>query len=295
MDAPNGLVPLERKMERRCAHATRALESSQTTNNMNPLLYTGRNIAPKCRLEYDWTGWLSEHSAAPGSLDELVASCAPLWKTDHLVLQASHFENGMIQLLFKSGPDVSPVVCASRAKGRLLHAFRAASVPATFSRKLSLRSLGANTRTDVEQYIARQAQRADLADPRFASQLEELAVINTSVSLAEPIETARGRYWYNLHIVLVTQGRFRCTSDADLRAIRDNCLEALAALKCCATALSVMPDHLHAALRGNIDLSPAEIAVSIQNLTSQKGGLGRVWQDEFYVGTFSEYSTEAME
>jgi REP element-mobilizing transposase RayT len=58
--------------------------------------------------------------------------------------------------------------------------------------------------------------------------------------------------------------------------------------------LSVMPDHLPAALRGNIEQSPAEIARSFQNNLAYLLGQVRWWSDGYYVGTFSEYDMRAV-
>ena len=58
-------------------------------------------------------------------------------------------------------------------------------------------------------------------------------------------------------------------------------------------ALSVMPDHLHMALRGNIEWSPAEIALVFQNGLARAAGC-RVWQDWYYAGTFSEYDLDVI-
>ncbi len=55
-----------------------------------------------------------------------------------------------------------------------------------------------------------------------------------------------------------------------------------------------MPDHLHAALRGNHAHSPNEIADAFQNNLAFGLGQARIWEDSFYVGTFSEYNMEAI-
>lgn len=47
------------------------------------------------------------------------------------------------------------------------------------------------------------------------------------------------------------------------------------------------------ALRGNFERSPQEIALALQNHLARAAGC-RVWQDGFYVGTFSEYDLEVV-
>jgi REP element-mobilizing transposase RayT len=55
-----------------------------------------------------------------------------------------------------------------------------------------------------------------------------------------------------------------------------------------------MPDHVHMALRGNINESPEEIALAIMNNTAYAMGQNSIWQRGFYVGTFSEYDVRAL-
>ncbi len=55
-----------------------------------------------------------------------------------------------------------------------------------------------------------------------------------------------------------------------------------------------MLDHLHLALRGNIQHSPQEIALSFQNNLAYMLGQKRIWDDGFYAGTFSEYDFGAI-
>src|SRR5262245_25629838 len=103
----------------------------------------------------------------------------------------------MIQVLFSAKPDVSPIFLAARAKGRLDHALRRAGRPCKFSHKLAVRSIGDNTREQVEQYIANQVGRASFADPRFQRLLQQFTVSDPSVDLAEAAQVNSGRYWYN--------------------------------------------------------------------------------------------------
>ncbi|MFH0908679.1 MAG: hypothetical protein V1929_07950 [bacterium] len=52
--------------------------------------------------------------------------------------------------------------------------------------------------------------------------------------------------------------------------------------------------RMHIAVRGGVESSPAEIAVAIQNETARAALGCRVWRDQFYVGTFSEYDLDAV-
>lgn len=199
----------------------------------------------------------------------------------------------MIQILFSVTPVISPIFFCQRVKGRLQHALRKAGTPAYFSRKVSFRSLGENISAVVERYIHGQTGKEDFADPRFREIMSRFTVINKDVKLAEPTESNSGRYWYNLHVVLVAAGRFRITNPEKLEQIRDATVTTAMKHGHRITALSVMPDHVHLALRGNIECSPEEIALAFQNGLALAAGC-RIWQDGFYVGTFSEYGLDVI-
>jgi hypothetical protein len=67
---------------------------------------------------------------------------------------------------------------AARAKGRLDHALRKAGLAMPFSRKVALRTVGDNTRRDVEAYIERQVAKERFVDPAFAAAMAEFTVVN---------------------------------------------------------------------------------------------------------------------
>ena len=200
----------------------------------------------------------------------------------------------IIQILFSAAPTMSPVRFCQRVKGRLQHALRKAGLPVHFSRKVSFRSLGENTTPVVENYIREQTRKEDFADRRFREIMRRFTVVNKGVDLQKPSESNSGRYWYNLHLVLVAANRFRITEPEILGQIRDAALAAALEHGHRIAALSVMPDHVHMALRGNISCSPAQVALEFQNSLALAAGC-RVWQDGFYVGTFSEYNLDIIQ
>ena len=53
-------------------------------------------------------------------------------------------------------------------------------------------------------------------------------------------------------------------------------------------------DHLHAAMRGQPGESPLEIVFTYQNNLAYMTQQGRIWSPGFYVGTFGEYSMQAV-
>jgi REP element-mobilizing transposase RayT len=157
-----------------------------------------------------------------------------------------------------------------------------------------MRSIGDNSTADVEQYILKQVGKERLADPRFRDILRQFTMTDPSVDLSVPTETLSGRYWYNLHLVLVTAERFRIADAAWLGRIWDQSAWIARKKGYAILRLAVMPDHLHIALRGNVEHSPRDIAMTFQNNLAYALNEGRVWRDTYYVGTFSEYDMGAI-
>jgi hypothetical protein len=111
-------------------------------------LYRGDNLKFAGLLRYTWTGW-----ASTGEIPEpvMLESLKPLWENDGLRLLEHHWQGRQLQLAFSTRLDVTSVFAAGRAKGRFQDALRKARCPFSgFSRMLALRSVGDNTRRQVE-------------------------------------------------------------------------------------------------------------------------------------------------
>lgn len=255
-------------------------------------IYTPQNLAePAYHLRYTWSGWPSGAAFPPlPPMDELKRH----WEADGLRLLEQHFRAEMIQLTFSVKPQVSPVLFATRVKGRLQHAYRAAGRATQFSRKVCVRTIGSNHRAEVEEYIKAQVDKEPLVDPRFKAFLEQFTVSFPTVDLAAPSETLSGRYWYNLHLVLVSHQRHRYHDAAHLTTLRDQSQRIAENKGHQISTLAAMPDHLHMALRGNIELAPETIALSFMNNLAYALGQKPLWQFGYYVGSFGEYDMNAV-
>ncbi len=253
--------------------------------------YSVHNIKPVHSLHYTWTGWplLGASFPEPPPLDDL----ATVWQSDGFTITHHTFKPDSLQLAFEAQPHVAPTFFAQRVKGRLQHAYRKAGTAVSFSRKMAMRAVGNNLSEVVKKYVRNQLRHIDLADPKYLATLAQVAYEDASVDLAEPAETGSGRYWYNLHLVLVTADRYRMGGADFLRQLREAAVENLQEAGCSVRAVAVMPDHIHVALRGHPDKSPIELGMSLQNATAVVKGL-RLWQEEFYVGSFSEYDLKAL-
>jgi REP element-mobilizing transposase RayT len=255
--------------------------------------YSGTNVEPAYQLRYTRCAWPSGERL-PSLSTAGWESLKNAWELDGLRLLEAAPSPSRLLVTFSARPTVSPVFLATRAKGRLQYAYRTVDkVICRFSRKVSVRSVGENTTGDVRRYIGRQVPNEPELDPRLRELLTQFTV-DRDVDLAAPSETLSGRYWYNLHIVLVAQGRHRIVDEGGLALLRDPSFRIAEAKGYVIASLSVMPDHLHVALRGNVEHSPHEIALSFQNNLSYALGRGKLWQESYDVGTFGEYTMGAI-
>ena len=258
-----------------------------------PPLYQPRSEDGAYHLRYAWTGWPSGGTFAERPTG-LIRETQQHWERDGLRVLKHRWTERMVQIVFSATPDASPEFVAARAKGRLDHALRRAGREIPFSRKVTLRGVGDNTRRDLDDYLARQVSKERFADSRYAEMMAEMTVVDPEIDLTAPAESARGRYWYNLHLVLVVAGRLRIRELALLRSLRDAFFKIAAKKGHDVARLSVMPDHLHAALRPHSHETPLEVVFAYQNNLAHLTRQGRIWSDGYYVGTFGEYTTQAV-
>ena len=60
------------------------------------------------------------------------------------------------------------------------------------------------------------------------------------------------------------------------------------------SAVSVMPDHIHMAVKGVPAKSPEKIVLEFQNNTVWKLGQTMIWKPNYYAGTVGEYTMQAV-
>jgi REP element-mobilizing transposase RayT len=258
-------------------------------------LYTPDNLhAPAYHLRYTWSGWPSSVPFPALPDDNFWNELDAAWETDGLRRLTHKWTSNLIQFTFSVTPKIAPTFFASRVKGRLQHALRKAGTPVDFSRKLAVRTIGDNSTQEVESYITNQVPKAEFVNPRYEAFLQSLVYENPDADLSQPAESQSGRYWYNLHLVLVVHGRGRIAEDESLRKIHQSCLKIAEKKGYCLSRLAVLPDHLHLALRGVPEQSPEEIALAFMNNLAYALGQRPIWEFGYYVGTFSEYDMGAV-
>ena len=239
-------------------------------------------------LFYSWDGWPSQGVFPPEPTASFFDSLNAAWRQDGFVLRAKVWAPDQIQLTFEVEPKFSPVFFAGRVKGRLQHALRKAGIPCEFSRKVAMRALGDNRSGVVEGYLRQQTARAELVDERYRATLRSAGLEDGAIDLSEPAETNSGRYWYNLHLVATTEGRYRIGKEDFLDRVRAGALAWAKEADCRLKALAIMPDHVHLAVRGNPERSPLELAEALWKSLNHAAGC-QLMGENVYAGTFSEY------
>lgn len=257
-------------------------------------LYEAGAVTPCYRLRYGWTGWPTMGTRFPDAMAGRPAVPTADWEGDLLRLLENSFSPERVLMTFSVTPQVAPVFFVAHVKGRLQHALRQAGAPVKFSRKVAMVSIGENHREDVEQYIQQHGQKEAHGDPALEERLRPFTVVNADVDLSLPSETTSGRYWCNFHLVLVHAQRWRNADPLWLGRIRDQSFRIAEKKVYRVSRLSVVPDHVHICLRGNIEHSPEQIALAFQNNLAYTLGQVRVWQATYYVGTFGEYDMNTV-
>jgi REP element-mobilizing transposase RayT len=257
-------------------------------------LYRAENLHAAYQLRYSWTGWPSAAPFPDDLLTRVLPAVAPEWEKDGLRVLESALAPRQLQLTLSTTPQVAPVTLAARVKGRLQHHGRRLGAPLDFQRNLSVRSIGDARRDAVEQYIHDQVPNEEFADERFREILTAFTVVDPAVDLSVPTQSNSGRYWYNLHLVLVTSERYRMSQPATLQTIRETALRVCVKKGFAASRLAVLPDHLHLALRGAVDQTPEQIALAFLNNLAYALEQRPWWQSGYYAGTFGEYSMAAV-
>jgi REP element-mobilizing transposase RayT len=259
------------------------------------LFYHSGNVpSPAYHLRYTWTGWPSVGSFPAEPVESFFKALAEAWETDGIRYMERQWCDQHIQFTCSVKPTVSPTLFTSRVKGRLDHALRSSGKPTVFSRKVAFRSIGDNRREDVEAYIANQVTSGQFLDSKFSELLARYTHINPAVHLDTPTAVTRGRYWYNLHVVLVTEQRQRFVDEASWQRIAETCVRVASEQKHLLGSYSIMPEHLHMALRGNVQQSPEAIALGFMNGIADAFGQQPVLRPGYYVGTFGEYEMRAV-
>jgi len=197
------------------------------------------------------------------------------------------------QFFVSTKPHVAPQALIRSVKGRLQHEV-GSIVPKALQRNYCLRGIGAATRSVVERYVADQLGHHRMADPDVQQRLARFQRSYPEVDLSRPSFSSHGQYWYNLHVVFVSDERWM--------EIRERVLEKrLTTIEAAArkhghrlSRAAILPDHVHLTLGCAIGESPEEVVLSYMNNCAYACGMTPEFRFSYYVGTIGEYDRGAV-
>ena len=254
-------------------------------------IYTSDNCnEPAYQLNWSYSLFWHEAPKDAAWLEPLQAATE---KDGIRILQHEFADKLVSQFLVSTRPDIAPQLIAQRLKGRLQNLLKE-TAPSAFQRNYSIRSIGSANRATIAEYLQGQLDHHPSADERVTERLQELQIHNADVDLSQPSQTSHAIYWYNLHLVLVNDGRYREVHAEPLQALHDMIEKASAAKTHGLSRAAILPDHIHLALRCRIDESPESVAVSYLNNLAFALGMKQVFRFGYYVGTFGEYDLGAI-
>jgi REP element-mobilizing transposase RayT len=251
---------------------------------MDPV-YTPQNCHPAYQLDWSYSLFWHEIPRDWSWFPSLQQACEP----DGIrLLEHAFSPPHTSQFLVSTLPHVSPLLIAQRLKGRLQYLLRG-GMSNPFRRNYGLRSIGSTRRAKLEQYLAIQLEHHPLADPRAHELLARFQIHHPEVDLAQSQQTTHARYWHNLHLVFVNDGRWREIRERMLKGFRDRIEDAARVKGHLLSRAAILPDHVHVLLGCPLECSPEEIALSYMNNLAHVAAMKAIFQFSYYVGTFSEY------
>lgn len=197
------------------------------------------------------------------------------------------------QFAISTTPHVSPQQVVQRIKGRLQNLLKH-SRPRAWRRNFAIRSVGHVSRTMIERYVASQVDHHYGNNQLLKKQLHELQVENAEIDLSTPSGTTHGKYWYNLHIVLVHRERYEERQFQILGRVRAMVLSSARAKGYLLSRAGILCDHVHLTLGCPFEIAPIDVTLGFLNNLSYVYGMKPVFQFSGFIGTFGEFTHNAL-
>ncbi|MDA0657443.1 MAG: hypothetical protein O3C60_01260 [Planctomycetota bacterium] len=197
------------------------------------------------------------------------------------------------QFAISTKPHVSPRQVVQRIKGRLQNLLKI-RYPRSWRRNFAIRSVGHVSRTMIERYVASQLDHNHGDNQRLKERLHEFQVENAEIDLSIPSTTAHGKYWYNLHIVLVHRERYEERQFQSLGKVRAMVLISARSKGYLLSRAGILLDHVHLTLGCPFEISPIDVTLGFLNNLSYVYGMKPVFQFSGFIGTFGEFTHNAL-
>src|SRR5262245_2614386 len=228
---------------------------------MEPL-YTAANVKPAYQLR--WSLSLFAKSELPPA-DSWLSRLRNVVERDGVrILEVQPQIRNVWQFYLSTQPQVAPPQIVKSVKGRLQHLLRPTN-PDAFRRNFSLAAVGEARREVVENYVASQLGHHRMADPRVQAKLARYQFEFPAVDLAEQQISSHGIYVYNLHLVLVHEGRWHEMRDDQLDRTHKMALRAARKRNHRLSRLSLLCDHVHMVAGIPLHEAPQDVALSYLN------------------------------
>ncbi len=209
------------------------------------------------------------------------------------ILEFRSEHSPVLHFLLSTKPAIAPPQIVKSVKGRLQHLIRKTH-PTAFRRNFSLAGIGEVRRDVIENYVARQLGHHRMADDSIQERLARFQLEYPEVDLCEALFSSHGRYFYNLHLVLVHDGRWCEVREDRLAKTRDMILGVVKKKQHRLSRAAILPDHVHMTIGCAISESPETVALTYLNNLAYANGMQPLFCHSYYVGTFGEYDLNAI-
>jgi hypothetical protein len=254
-------------------------------------VYSPDNI--RVAYQLDWS--LTIFWRQPVWTDDWFEALQQALELDGIRLLKHRFSEPHISLfLVSTRPDVLPIDIPRRVKGRLQHLIRS-EVKKPFQRNYDLRSIGSTVREKLEDYLGRQLDHHPEEDRRLHWMLTDMQVIRPDNDLSQPRFTSHGRFWSNLHLVMVNDWRRRETCRANIERVRSILIRAAEKKQHLLSRIAIIPDHVHLLFGTGIEESPLAVALSYMNNVAFVYNMEPVLKSSCFIGTCGEYDLGVIE
>jgi len=257
--------------------------------------YTSNNI--KRAFQLNWHLSLFPRDDVVGKMPQLVESLDALREAtekDGVRILRTKTGQKNTQLFFLSSkPNVMPSQIVRSVKGRLQYVIRDA-VPKAFQRNFHLASVGSASADTVRQYVRRQTEHHQMADPKVQKRFEEVGRFeDASIDLVAEQTNAYGRFCLAYHFAFTRTQRWSEIDVGAIEAWKKVALRSVEKHGGHVGECSVLADHMHVLVQAPMSISPELLALSIMNnLTFIEAR--ECLQSGYYVGTIGLYGRGAV-
>ncbi len=253
-------------------------------------IYTPDNCTFAYQLRWGVTLFLREY--VPESLWRTSLSQA-LESDDIRVLSHRSIDDKSVQFSLSSKPAHSPAFLIQRLNARLQYALRD-HFPKAFRPHYSIRSFGTQDRAVIEAYVAKQPSKHRMTAERSQMLFEDLLYVDHNIDLSCMQKTSHGAYWFNLHVVLVNEGRWCDVCRERLEKTKRTILKWSIKKRLRLSRCAILADHMHLSFGCPMEMSPETIVLSLMNTVVWVYEMKPVLDFSAFIGTFGDYDQRAV-